>query len=598
MHAFRPTFLAVALVLTAALAVLGATAKASPALQVPAGADSQVVPSQAGTQTPPRLFYQGRLWDDQARQWINGRQTLVFRIWDSQTGGRQLWTGTERDVIVSNGLLQVALDVQQALFNGRDLWLEVQVEGDADPMVPRTELLPAPYALGLLPGATIDGETNTAVLRVFNRGGRLGLLDMGSHGIQASSGYTGTAGVYGSSAFGYGIQGISAESIGVFGFGGRWVGAPPRPTGHYGVLGLSQTAAGVYGHSQAAAEPGILGEGSAVGVSGRAMTGVLGEGDVGVKGTGTVGVSGEGTTGVSGDGTGAGVSATGDDTGVRAEGGKIGVSGTTKSTETTGIGIEGKAQGRAVAVKGSAEDGFGGSFWSTTNIGVYGLSSASAFGVAVSGRHGVYGAGGTKPGDYGGYFVGNSGVLGREVPDTAEGLAGRFEGDVTVTDALVVEGPATFRGGKSGYVVDVCLSDDPGTLRRGDVVVVTGVAPSVIGQIPVPRVRRTSIAGDSGVVGVVDQRVVPGQSRDASPTYLDGPIGPGQYLSVVTLGAFAGVCTDASFGAVKAGDLLVTSPTAGCAMRSGAPAVGTVIAKALGALPAGVGNVPALVTLH
>lgn len=66
------------------------------------------------------------------------------------------------------------------------------------------------------------------------------------------------------------------------------------------------------------------------------------------------------------------------------------------------------------------------------------------------------------------------------------------------------------------------------------------------------------------------------------------------------------VKVDASYGAIRSGDLLVTSPTAGHAMRSTSIAIdgeafhrpGTILGKALEALPSGQGEVLALLTLQ
>ncbi|MDI6784789.1 MAG: hypothetical protein QME64_11940, partial [bacterium] len=54
---------------------------------------------------------------------------------------------------------------------------------------------------------------------------------------------------------------------------------------------------------------------------------------------------------------------------------------------------------------------------------------------------------------------------------------------------------------------------------------------------------------------------------------------------------------DASYGAILPGDLLVTSPNAGYAMKADAnlTKVGTVIGKALGSLATGQGTIPVFV---
>ena len=76
-------------------------------------------------------------------------------------------------------------------------------------------------------------------------------------------------------------------------------------------------------------------------------------------------------------------------------------------------------------------------------------------------------------------------------------------------------------------------------------------------------------------------------------------VAPGGYMSVVTLGSYKALKLDASFGAVHAGDLLVSSPHAGYAMKATdkMQAFGATIGKALGDLETGTGVVPVMVTL-
>ena len=54
---------------------------------------------------------------------------------------------------------------------------------------------------------------------------------------------------------------------------------------------------------------------------------------------------------------------------------------------------------------------------------------------------------------------------------------------------------------------------------------------------------------------------------------------PGQYLRVVTLGAYKTIKADATRGPISPGDLLAASPNPGCAMCSTAPQPGTVIGQ-------------------
>src|SRR5205085_10528672 len=77
----------------------------------------------------------------------------------------------------------------------------------------------------------------------------------------------------------------------------------------------------------------------------------------------------------------------------------------------------------------------------------------------------------------------------------------------------------------------------------------------------------------------------------------DVPVGG--YCNVVTLGSYKMVKADASFGAIKAGDLLTTSPNPGYAMKvtDKSQMGGAVIGKALSGLAQGTGTVTVMVTL-
>ena len=173
-------------------------------------------------------------------------------------------------------------------------------------------------------------------------------------------------------------------------------------------------------------------------------------------------------------------------------------------------------------------------------------------------------------------------------------------------------GYATFAGGKSGYVVDICQNDDSEPLEIGDVVVVSGSAQPVIGDIPVMKVRRATASYSTGVVGIVDKRYTTKMMAQKFPTsggetqeksiqvgnYIEKSIGPGEYLTVVTFGAFKAVKVDASYAPIQVGDLLTTSDTPGYAMKAADPKVGTIIGKALAPLESGQGVIPVFITLQ
>ena len=136
-------------------------------------------------------------------------------------------------------------------------------------------------------------------------------------------------------------------------------------------------------------------------------------------------------------------------------------------------------------------------------------------------------------------------------------------------------------------------------------VVVEGVSAPVMGDIPVLTVRRATEAATSAVVGIVDRRFVPGMAAQAGDgiapavdTTADGAIAPGDYFTLVTMGAFPAIKVDATLGAIEPGDLLVASAHAGYAMPMDAPQPGTMVGKALAALDAGTGTIPVLVVLE
>jgi hypothetical protein len=169
------------------------------------------------------------------------------------------------------------------------------------------------------------------------------------------------------------------------------------------------------------------------------------------------------------------------------------------------------------------------------------------------------------------------------------GLAARFDGDVWIRGRIIGES-------KSGYVLDFAVNDSAEYLSAGDLVAVVGSTDPLVGNIPLARVVKANTAYQTGVIGVVDQHVLPGDPL----RFDDEDIASGEHLSVVTHGLFRHVKVDASSGGVHAGDLLVTSPNAGHAMKATdrMQAVGAVIGKALGDLEQGIGGLPVMVTLQ
>jgi hypothetical protein len=160
-------------------------------------------------------------------------------------------------------------------------------------------------------------------------------------------------------------------------------------------------------------------------------------------------------------------------------------------------------------------------------------------------------------------------------------------GTTTPGALLHVAGDALVDGNIAAKYQDVAeWVDCAETLVPGTVVVVDGARSN--------GVRGSRRAYDVGVVGAVSAR----------PGVMLGERGPGKVL--VAQSGRVRVKADARYGAIRAGDLLVTSPTPGYAMRSRPLRVngatlhrpGTILGKALESLPRGRGEILALLTLQ
>jgi len=219
--------------------------------------------------------------------------------------------------------------------------------------------------------------------------------------------------------------------------------------------------------------------------------------------------------------------------------------------------------------------------------------------------------------------------------------------DLYVNSGAEINGNLIVDGSKTGYVVDVMQNAGSAALAPGDVVVMVGNGPPVVGQIPVVVVQKAANAYDTAVAGVVDQVLyVPDaatkaayqaqeadiraamQQRDAAqaaaravgtkpsdiplpPARISDDEGtlhalseatsaaPGTYVNVVTLGSYKQIKVDASFSPIHVGDLLTTSPNPGFAMKvtDKTQAFGAVIGKALADLDSGTGTIPVMVKL-
>jgi hypothetical protein len=110
--------------------------------------------------------------------------------------------------------------------------------------------------------------------------------------------------------------------------------------------------------------------------------------------------------------------------------------------------------------------------------------------------------------------------------------------------------------------------------------------------------RRGFEGHDTAVIGVVSE-YDSGVLGAASDALADEEVGAEAALRAeVALAGVVSCKVDATFGAIWPGDLLVSSPTPGHAMRTGSPLPGTIVGKALEPLQEGTGTIRVLVMLR
>jgi hypothetical protein len=151
---------------------------------------------------------------------------------------------------------------------------------------------------------------------------------------------------------------------------------------------------------------------------------------------------------------------------------------------------------------------------------------------------------------------------------TAPALVRAADGPAATTDRSAAERPGNAVDAGDGRRAVSEGFPAVSSIDAGDVVVLDPESPG--------SVRRSGHEADRTVVGIA--------LAPARGGWVD-----------VAVGAVAAVRADASYGAIHAGDLLVTSPASGAAMRGDAVEPGTILGKALEPLDSGVGTIRVLV---
>lgn len=473
---------------------------------------------------------------------FDGTIDITFRLYWEPVGGTVKWTETQT-VSVDNGLFSVMLGSVNPLPVAQQ-W-QFQMYLGIQPDGAASELTPR-QLVGTV-GSAMNLIPGTTV------------VDDGPAGSYTFSFYVDTdnhQGIFGGTVY--------TDAVGVQGTAnGPWGGGVAQPTG---VLGSSVEGLGVSGYSSN--NIGVQGQGG-VGVYGltndQSDTAVLGYTGVYSYSTGVLGFT------------------VGD-----FSNGMYGLS----------IGLDSPGV-NGIALGGNYDNCFNGDTF--CNAGVVGTSFGDSYGMFAYSdmRSGILGYT-NDTGFYAGYF---------------DNLNGTAEPGLGVNGYAFIDGDLFVTGSKAGYVVDVAFNAGSEPLQQGDVVVVVGADAPIMGNIPVMRVQKATPETAYGVVGVVD---VLYENCEKAPEELQASeacgkfrhdittVEPGQYLGVVTLGAFAYVKADASNGAIQPGDLLSVSPTAGVAGKATMLTVdgvsffapGTIIGKALGGLDSGSGLIPVFISIR
>jgi hypothetical protein len=244
------------LITAAALLLLGGLGAFWPALVDANSSSDPLSPPEATV--ADAVTYQGYLTDEN-RVPLNGTFSMRFVIYNAPVGGSLLWDSGITNIPVNDGLFETRLGITTDIFNGEELWVAQTIGGEL--LSPRQEILPAPMAHTLRPGAIVKGTANAIpnnyILQVemnndafaFNRGAITGQTTTGNaiYGL-AQNGRA----IYGQTEDGYAIYGFDGGSAANRGYGGYFYST--NGIGVYGYSGADRShpnilAPGIYGQS-------------------------------------------------------------------------------------------------------------------------------------------------------------------------------------------------------------------------------------------------------------------------------------------------------------------------------------------------------------
>ncbi len=531
----------------------------------PAGRAALTVAKPAAT-LGTTFTYQGRLNRDGAP--VTDTCNFQFGLYDVETGGAAVATQSLNGVAVTNGLFTARIDFGN-VFHGAAYWVETAVQCPADAgfvtLDPRKPLDSAPYALGLMPGASVQNPAGDG----FSGNSGAG------YGLTGNS-QTGYAGVYGASDNGYGVFGSVIGDIpraGVYGKngGGGFGVFGQNTTGGYGVFGLSVSGSGVDGDSTSGS--GVSGQSqSGYGVSGNSQSGYAGVFGASAQGYGVYGlVNGAAPrAGVYGKNEGSGFGLFGQNSGNGA-----GVFGLSAAAD----GIAGRSDGNGYGVSGSSANGYAGVYGtSSAGYGMFGVVNGAAPRAGMYGRNdgsgfGVFGQSTANGIGVFGLSVDGPGIYGR----STNGYAAEFDGR-TRTKLLEITGGADLA---ERFEVSDKAKAEPGTLM-------------IIDAAHPGHLKPSDGAYDTRVAGVVSGA---GGVQPGLTLHQDGVMEGDVHIAIA---GRVYVRAEADSAPIRPGDLLTTSSLPGHAMKASdrSRAYGAVIGKAMTGLEKGAGLVLVLVNLQ
>jgi hypothetical protein len=493
--------------------------------------------SSVSLAVPHEINYQGVLKDSSGAL-VSGEVNMTFHIYDGAgSTATSLWDETQNGVTVEAGLYNVRL-------------------GSVNPIDPATFEGNTRY-LGVTVGTDSEMEPRIPLISVpyafrAEQVGGLVAGDFVRFGTSSTQETSEKYGLYVKSSF------DNNDSIGVFGESSSPGGGPFEAAGVHGLASnTTGIGVGIYGQSEGVNGFGVLGEaknssGLNYGVYGRSNSP--------------------------------------DGYGIHGENFNSGTAGFFRTFSSTNYALE-AVNFTGTAVRGSGSTGVSGE---GSSIGVYGKSSDS-MGVYGEGYHfgvvgksdifaGVYGIGADGKNVLGGDFYNEA--TNNTTPTLRAQYGGTGNGPIFV---LIDHFTERFRVMKNGdvYVKGASVHDIAETFKIAEMDIEAGdvvVADSDL------QVKKCSKAYDSALVGVV--------STKPTITMGDSETDNGDPKKPIALTGIVPTKVDASFGAVKVGDLLTTSNTPGYAMKATDPKIGTVLGKVLEPLASGKGKIMVLVTLQ